>query len=853
MSLKGKAVRLGARLQLLLLLSGWSAGQVSMPVRPDDFPPVPKQFSVKVEMVIPDEKLVEEFMMYWDEELNLTRFDYALGKIMAPYNTSRPMKTIHDFGNGVSFNMDGTLPNCSMSPLGYLLTDATVTAPIFRPRKFLLNGGNMTINQLLRALDPRQLFYLNPQDRVHNTTNKEIHRGIPCEIFSVLDNDFYIPGYGKSRVRHKLYFMSKEFARSLVGETPYMIPVQRTTSFNNLIGTTSSPKIIFNFFDFTVPPVPTLYDFSISQCIPKTKTEMTRETRESIQIRFPGNFSGFRIDQFIPQFRRAVLKRILAVGDLSPLRVVGMFPSQDAQNVYITATVLPRPPAQLLFVQMLQGVRGGAGGRAYTTAVDLPAEQLNTCAKLCTGVEPVCQKFAWCKRDDGTGTSRKCALRYGQESPARGEQVARMGELENYTCDVYQKIVNNSDYEGAVIDSLFKILLEVQDGNFTVALTSKTGNTVTLKAEDMRTDVSLGYEDTATPSTTDSRSAFDFYRAQSIIVNAAAKDQFSKLSPAECRRHCLDEKRFTCHSVASCVHGDCVISDLHGDELMNTTNGQQHLQSHTHCVVWTRSWKGMFTLASLLLPESSPDMVISGVSNEDTCAKQCLFNNFTCESFAYCSSATPQSPKGTRECQLFKSHAFDTMNEERVHKQGCWHLSRNYVQDFEASPGFELITDEKDMIKADIEPALERWQCAKECIDKLGDDGCLAFDICEENAADPDILSELDLLTSETENVLTTPAKITCRISSAYIGARSNSVKRIRANENCTLYSRTTYLDGTHVNSKTVGALQQRNPEKGYTISDMAGLAVGILIIGVVSAANDGGSPSGKVKLDEGS
>ena len=84
----------------LLFGSALLIGTLPVPISPDDFPPVPKQFSVKVEMVLAEEKLVEEFMLYWDEELNLARFDYAIGRIMPPFNTSRAMKTIHDFGNG---------------------------------------------------------------------------------------------------------------------------------------------------------------------------------------------------------------------------------------------------------------------------------------------------------------------------------------------------------------------------------------------------------------------------------------------------------------------------------------------------------------------------------------------------------------------------------------------------------------------------------------------------------------------------------------------------------------------------------------------------------------------------------
>ena len=66
----------------------------------DNFPKLPTQLNVKVEVVFMEDRLVEEFSIYYDGELNLARYDYALGRIMAPYNTARPMRTIHDFANG---------------------------------------------------------------------------------------------------------------------------------------------------------------------------------------------------------------------------------------------------------------------------------------------------------------------------------------------------------------------------------------------------------------------------------------------------------------------------------------------------------------------------------------------------------------------------------------------------------------------------------------------------------------------------------------------------------------------------------------------------------------------------------
>lgn len=69
-------------------------------IYPDQFPMVPKQLSAKIEMVLTDDKLVEEFVMLWDEDLNIARYDFSLGRIMAPFNITRPMKAIYDYGNG---------------------------------------------------------------------------------------------------------------------------------------------------------------------------------------------------------------------------------------------------------------------------------------------------------------------------------------------------------------------------------------------------------------------------------------------------------------------------------------------------------------------------------------------------------------------------------------------------------------------------------------------------------------------------------------------------------------------------------------------------------------------------------
>ena len=94
------------------------------------------------------------------------------------------------------------------------------------------------------------------------------------------------------------------------------------------------------------------------------------------------------------------------------------------------------------------------------------------------------------------------------------------------------------------------------------------------------------------------------------------------------------------------------------------------------------------------------------------------------------------------------------------------------------------------MTWVEIEPALERWHCAKECIDKLGDDGCLAFDICEEITGL--VIDDDTSHASLSDLIRQVDSSVRCRISSSYLGIVTNStaVKKVKDNENCTLYTR---------------------------------------------------------------
>jgi hypothetical protein len=125
-------------------------------------------------------------------------------------------------------------------------------------------------------------------------------------------------------------------------------------------------------------------------------------------------------------------------------------------------------------------------------------------------------------------------------------------------------------------------------------------------------------------------------------------------------------------------------------------------------------------------------------------------------------------------------------------------FSGNYVHDFEASPGFELNTaviSETKVMTVEIVTALERWDCAKLCIDHLGDDGCLAFDVCQTEAEAGTDYVDATMASDDSDDldglqpIQTTQKSVQCRITTSYIGTLSDSNMKVKSNENCTLYA----------------------------------------------------------------
>ncbi|OQV13259.1 hypothetical protein BV898_12466 [Hypsibius exemplaris] len=369
---------------------------------------------------------------------------------------------------------------------------------------------------------------------------------------------------------------------------------------------------------------------------------------------------------------------------------------------------------------------------------------------------------------------------------------------------------------------------------------------VTLVAVDLRRNVSL-------MSSTKGEKAVDVfavYKAHTTIVGMGVRATVQKLSTKQCTERCHRENSFVCQSAATCGYGDCILSALHGDELLKPSeSGASLLANHSHCAVWSRVWTNEYVrVTASVFPEMEPEMTADFAEKEETCAKQCSFPNeegTDCESFTWCPRASLTPGTKRSPCSLYKHHVFDlspatapvdgASTDVLTNSQTlCHYYTRNYLIDFEVLENTAL-ADQQLFETMDVEIRQDfngGWLCAKACIEKLGDENCHSIEICRDDES----------------------YKNRCRISAAFVplgkrdGAASDRLNLTLPQSDCRVHSRVRYLDGSPVTQRTASnpkvskvgkrsELSAISVVDGYTGGEMAAMALGMVVIGGVVVA----------------
>ncbi|XP_055346691.1 uncharacterized protein LOC129594135 [Paramacrobiotus metropolitanus] len=791
-------------LNTLMVLMNYAGGQQ---VDGRHFLTVPDQFTAKVELVLLNQNLVEEFHIMYDRDLNLVKYEYTLDNKVPPYHTSNPIRTIWDFNTGTIYDIDTTTNLCSIS---YADPNGTAT--------------DISTHSLVRMLSPEQLFSTNA---MLTFSKKDLTRGMQSDVWSADMSDFYLAGYGYRKTHHTLRTLAGTVRKYYKGTDRQGVLLQRAIYLQD---NESDPVMTINYFDFDAPTSPKLYDFSVLSCLNNVKTEPTEE----IMVRFPGwrtnvGMSLLAMDQdpAVLKVRRQMWKEMTKAMGISPLRSIGNFWSWDDWNSYFTTVILPRPNPTNFYDKMIGtapvrfqgvGVQESTGGRAFELGFQM---LIQTCAERCMS-DKKCKQFAWCPGN----TSWKmytCVLQPDTNVDGAGEQNVL------HNCEFYRGKYADKDAQPDVTEALDTLGQLVIQRRFSL----KAGGDKSLIADQIRRNVSL----MSTTKGEKQAETFSLYRPYSVL--RTARVTFNKLTNKQCMEKCLQEDRFVCQSISICGFGDCSLTEYHGDEIV--LKGDNLIANHSHCAIWSRVWTNEYIKVSPAFFRSLPPVTSSTdlafVEREETCAKRCTFSTEAdgCESFVYCAKGqTATTQKST--CMLYSQHVFDQPEEnpaEEVTNVTCSYYTQNYLTSFKSLRGLSL-TKREDHEIAEIEvPArLGEWRCAKACIDILGDSGCLSMEICLNNpgnaARSPDSTNR-------------------CRFSSVFVSTNRKKPSNITySNDACTVYSRSKYLDGSPVTERTSASSKVTKLDKrsdiitqvcvagghGYSATDMTVLALSMLIAG---------------------
>ncbi|KAH3695076.1 uncharacterized protein LOC127861585 isoform X2 [Dreissena polymorpha] len=257
----------------------------------------------------------------------------------------------------------------------------------------------------------------------------------------------------------------------------------------------------------------------------------------------------------------------------------------------------------------------------------------------------------------------------------------------------------------------------------------------------------------------------------------------------DCATGCLSQQSWVCNSFSYCFDtGYCILSKLHPDARPSA------VVNKPLCDLYSKKYTVDYQLVQGKTVLSSTDTIYQNIYSADQCGQLCSnYNGFNCKSFDYCD--------GISTCFLGKTHYFDVPQSDVQDSPMCDHYSRKYISDFKQTSRQKLLNQANRIIQN-----IPVDQCAKLCVEQEGA-SCASFGYCGN--------------TSE------------CRLSTASM----RNVGQVSSEPNlyCDIYNRQSFPDGTpYINNpqKYFGSQQST----GYSGGSMAGLAFGMIILGIVIA-----------------
>ncbi|XP_063600344.1 uncharacterized protein LOC134776524 [Penaeus indicus] len=555
--------------------------------------------------------------------------------------------------------------------------------------------------------------------------------------------------------------------------------------YNNSESSEVVAMMTANIYDFSVIRLYTETEFSVEECFEKTDADWSY-----LVISFPSSKGSVTdlVMKNIDEFRDQIFSLVVHKGSLSPTRVASVDVSEGVAGEvgvtdFIIASVklLDRVPYIFSYKPMLDEPHPVPGENEKSFEDIKTAED---CAELCSlekGFQ--CKSFHHC--DDHV-----CFLSPTEESD--GKPV-----ITTNNCSHWLEFATNRTFVDLPTSQAYdEILQAIRHDEFTVVILDKG------------TEVQLGASEAILYRSPDPlrgvRRQFTLAaRRTSLKHPDDGVEQIDTLE--ECMTLCVTWQPYRCETFA--YHFDdhkCLLSATHSDDLNSTMTS-----ARSHADLYDRTYLSEYKVVLGGVALNGTGVVIPEVNHLDTCARHCSQDTtISCRSFEWCHEE--------RTCRLHEEYFLDVAEggDYETHTS-CIHFSKNAAETFSQHPHQGLQKDMHRFVASNSDSSA----CAKLCLGSTGE-VCESFDFCSTCGEEEQGVCGQGF--EETQNI--------CFLSTHHVGEAETVIKTA---PNCQHYSREFFGEMDY----PTWVASKRRSEYPYTSGDMAGLAVGVLLLGALLAA----------------
>ncbi|XP_068239823.1 uncharacterized protein [Palaemon carinicauda] len=748
-------------------------------IEPDKkVPKIPSHFTMSNEVVL--NSYIDGMLYDNEQELILYQMLYSKELAMVRLDTSLPKEKLDDkkLPDKIIHDFNTGVQYAINRQSGYCERDFIPPHSFDKTHPGYIGGFGVMAG-------PNELFHI---DEKYAYVGPRVTRSWMSDLYTstrsdIPDPDFdFIANLPKAVLEY--YFVESDVSNSELG-----IPRRGDLFIYNK----SDPLLLeamttTNIFSTKINPMTSTSEFSVTECFDEGSDDWS-----NIYIFFPATNVQFAAEAANDvEFKNHVFASLLEIGDISPTRIGSIDVSDGSSGWYSNTSDSDVIIAE---VKLLERAPYLYGYRMPDNPLQIPGDDersfdvrnLEGCAELCSMEEFFdCKSFHYCE-DQGS-----CFL--SKSTEADGPQT------KNYTCIHYIDNHENQTFDdlpSAEVDNRLRSYISDKKFYFSMKY--------------MEIEVNF----TATqhimfqnPDPTDPiRKQFYLYERHRTIRDPDAILETNDNSLLGCMTLCVSWKEFRCETI---VHNefenDCFLYTQHAKE-MNQTRFETKLDSYVH----TRSYMNDYNLMIGGISINTTGPIVKGFSPE-SCAMTCSTKtDYNCNSFEFCWEEA--------SCHLHVETFIDVSDGGNYStSQQCVHFEKKAEQIFTRYPK-QGMPNENHRLVAQLTSVS---QCAKLCLEETGSDAsqtCQSYDYCSLCEA-----GDYGVCGSDNKGGVNM-----CFLGNHHLGEPD---LKLVTTDNCEHYSRDLFGDQDYASWIS----SHKMKEKPYSSGSMAGLAFGMIFLGVFLA-----------------